>query len=109
MARDAALEALLDGDLAALQPLEQRRMFGGLCWMWRGHLLCGADTSGLLLRLGKGRDEGMLTEPGVSPMVMGGKRMEGWVRLSAASARDATLRHRLLTAAQDFVAGLPAR
>lgn len=109
MARDTALESLIAGDLAGLEPLDRRRMFGGLCWMWRGNLLCGADQQGLLLRLGKGRDEGVLTEPGVSPMVMGGKRMEGWIRLSPAAAGDATLRHRLLALAQDFVATLPAK
>ena len=109
MARDPALESLLTTDLAALDQLETRRMFGGLCWMWRGHLLCGADQQGVLLRLGKGLDAGALTAPGVDPMMMGHRPMQGWVRLSTAAAQDATLRRHLLALAQAFVAGLPAK
>ena len=40
---------------------------------------------------------------------MGGKRMEGWVRLPAATAQDKALRQRLLTRAQEFAASLPAK
>ncbi len=109
MARDPGLESLLASDLAALDPLETRRMFGALCWMWRGHLLCGADQQGVLLRLGKGLVADTLTEPGVAPMMMGHRPMQGWVRLAAPAAQDTSLRRRLLALAQDFVASLPAR
>jgi len=109
MTRDVGLEALVAADLAALTGLEQKKMFGGICWMWRGNLLCGADHSGILLRLGKGRDDWALDEGVAEPMVMGGRRMEGWVRLPASHAQKAPLRHRLLAAAQDFAATLPAK
>ena len=109
MARDPALEALLSADLAGLTGVAQKKMFGGLCWMWRGNLLCGADHSGILIRLGKGRDIWALDEGVVEPMVMGGKRMEGWVRIPAATAHDPALRHRLLAAAQEFALTLPAK
>lgn len=109
MARDPALESLLVADLAALQRVEPRPMFGGLCFMWRGHLLCGADHSGILVRLGKGRDQGLLSEPGIAPMRMKDRPMQGWVRLAAPAARDTALRHRLLALAQEFVASLPAK
>lgn len=109
MARDPALETLLSADLAHLTGVAQKKMFGGLCWMWRGNLLCGADHSGILIRLGKGRDAWALDEGLVEPMVMGGRPMAGWVRIPAATARDAALRHRLLAAAQDFAQSLPAK
>ena len=107
MARDPALETLLTTDLAGLTGVAQKKMFGGLCWMWRGNLLCGADHSGILIRLGKGRDAWALDEGVVEPMVMGDKPMAGWVRIPA--AHDPALRHRLLAAAQEFALTLPAK
>lgn len=109
MARDAGLESLIAADLAALQAVEPQPMFGGLCFMWRGHLLCGADHSGMLVRLGKGHDQSLLSEPGITPMRMRDRPMQGWVRLSPMAAQDTTLRHRLLALAQEFVASLPAK
>lgn len=109
MARDPGLEAMVAADLAALTGLELKKMFCGICWMWRGNLLCGADHSGILLRLGKGRDAWALDKGLVEPMVMGGRRTEGWVRLPAARAHDGALRQRLLASAGEFCASLPAK
>jgi TfoX N-terminal domain len=109
MARNPELEALLQADLASLPDLRTQRMFSGLCWMWRGNLLCGADHQGLLLRLGKDRGADALSEPGVSAMKMGDRLMQGWVRLAPDAAQDTALRHRLLALAQEFVAALPAK
>lgn len=108
MARDPGMEARLTADLTGTTGLVQTSMFGGLCRMWHGNLLCGADHTGLLFRLGKGRDLWAL-EPGiVQPMVMGDRRMMGWVRLPAAHAPGAALRRRLVAAAQDFAVTRPA-
>jgi TfoX N-terminal domain len=109
MARDAGLEAVLEGDLAHLEGTEIKRMFGGMATMWRGNLLCGASDKGILVRLGKGNDGWALGEPGVTPMVMGGRPMEGWVRLAAEAAGDDGLRRRLLQAAEAFVGTLPPK
>ncbi|GHC62892.1 TfoX/Sxy family protein [Neogemmobacter tilapiae] len=107
--RDEELEALVRRDLGDLEGLELRKMFGGVCWMWRGHLLCGAKEDGVLVRLGKGNDGWALEEEGVRAMEMGGRAMEGWVRLGRDWAEDQDLRIRLLEGAKAFVRGLPAK
>ena len=109
MARDAGLEALLESDLAHLEGTEVKRVFGGVATMWRGNLLCGASHRGVLIRLGKGNDGSALDERGVTPMVMGGRPMEGWVRLAPEAAGDDGLRQRLLRAAEAFVGTLPPK
>jgi TfoX N-terminal domain len=109
MARDAGLEALLESDLSHLADVTRKPMFGGVAWMWRGHLLCGARDAGILARLGKGNDAWALAHPGIARMVMGGRPMEGWVRLSPEASGDDALRQRLLTAAETFVATLPPK
>lgn len=109
MIRDAALEARVRAHLGALPSLVEKTMFGGLAWMWRGHLLCAAREDGLLVRLGKGRDDWALALPGIDPMVMPGRRMAGWVRATAVALDDAPLLARLLDAATAFVRALPEK
>jgi hypothetical protein len=109
MPRDEGLETMVAEDLTGLTDLHQTKMFGGMAWMWQGNLLCGARSDGILARLGKGNDGWALAIPGLSPMVMGGRPMQGWVRLAPEAAGDDALRHRLLAAAQTFVAGLPPK
>lgn len=109
MARDPGLEALMTDELADWPSIETRRMFGGMAWMYRGHLLCGARSDGILLRLGKGNDGEALKITGVAPMVMGERPMEGWVRLAPDRAADGALLADLLGRARAFVEGLPER
>lgn len=104
--RDADMETQARAHLGALPNLVEKPMFGGLAWMWRGHLLCAAREDGLLIRLGKDRDGWALEQPGIDPMVMPGRRMAGWVR--ATTAQDA-LRRKLLDAALAFVRTLPPK
>lgn len=109
MARDEGLEEVVAGDLADLSDLATVRMFGGLAWMLRGNLLCGARHDGILCRLGKGNDGWTETIAQAAPMIMGERRMEGWVRLSPEGAADDALRARFLTAARAFVESLPPK
>lgn len=109
MARDEGLETVVADDLAELSGLRTVRMFGGLAWMLNGNVLCGARHDGVLCRLGKGNDGWTESIPTAAPMVMGERRMEGWVRLSPEGAADDALRARFLAAARQFVETLPAK
>jgi hypothetical protein len=107
VARDPGLEQLVAEDLAGIDGLTTTTMFGGLAWMWQGHLLCGARSDGMLARLGKGNEAWALSLPGTSPMMSGARVMQGWVRLTGEATADDATRQRLLTAAQAFVSQLP--
>lgn len=109
VARDRGLEELVLADLEGLDELSEKTMFGGWALMWRGNLLCGARADGVLARLGKGNDGWAVATPGIAPMTMGARRMEGWVRLAPEAAGDDDLRRRLLEAAKRFVATLPPK
>ncbi|WP_137113145.1 TfoX/Sxy family protein [Rhodobacter sp. SY28-1] len=109
MARDPGLEAVLSENLADLDNLATTTMFGGLAWMWNGHLLCGARTDGLMVRLGKGNDAWALALPGADHLRAGERVMDGWVRVPAEIAGDDALRRRLLDAATAFVRALPPK
>ncbi|WP_445678506.1 TfoX/Sxy family protein [Radicibacter daui] len=114
MARDPGLEELirehLEGvGLSNMVGLSEQPMFGGLCWLLRGNLLCGAKVDAMLIRLGKGNEGWALEEPGITPMVMQGRGMPGWVWADPDAFADDALRARLLDGALTFVNGLPAK
>lgn len=109
MSRDAGLEELIRQELSARSEISEKPMFGGLAFLLDGHLLCGARNDGMLVRLGKGKDGWALALDGIELMVMGDRRMNGWVRAGPAAFGDDGLRKRLLDAALTYVLALPPK
>ncbi|HEX7917502.1 TfoX/Sxy family protein [Rudaea sp.] len=109
MTRDAGLEELIDGELEGVHGLSNKAMFGGWAWLLNGNLLFGARDAGLLVRLGKDRDDWALRVPGIERAVMRGRAMHGWVRVSPETCGDDALRGRLVRAALAFVGSLPPK
>ena len=104
----ARLVERLRGLLAATPDLDEKRMFGGVCFMRGGHMLCCASKRGVLLRVGTEREPVILALPGVRPMQHGGRRMPGFVWADDAAFDDQTLSH-CLAEADAHVATLPAK
>ena len=104
---DPELAEILRVDLAGLPALTERRMFGGLAFLSRGHMVAGLYRDGGMVRVGKAGEAAALAEPGRTPMAMGARPMPGMVEVTGAGFRDAGLRGRLLALAVAHVAGLP--
>lgn len=109
MARDKGLEELINDDLSEQPGITAKAMFGGWAWLVHGHLLCGARHDGMLVRLGKGRDDWALKLTGIEPMMSGDRRMDGWVMAAPSVYGDDAVRQRLLDAAIAFTQSLPAK
>lgn len=109
MARDKGLEELVNDSLAAVSGLTQKAMFGGWAWLVNGNLLCGAREGSILVRLGKDKDAWALKLPGIAPMIMNGRPMNGWVRAAPEVYGDDAMRQKLLDAALDFNRSLPRK
>jgi hypothetical protein len=109
MSRDEGLEEVVRDHLGDAPGLSEKPMFGGLAWLLHGNLLCGARHTGMLVRLGKGKDGWALEMADIEPMIMRGKRMEGWVRAGSDAWGDDETRQRLLDAALAFVRTLPPK
>jgi TfoX/Sxy family transcriptional regulator of competence genes len=62
-----------------VEAVREVKMFGGVGFMVNGNLVAAASKRGLLLRVGRERQEGALAQPGTRPMEMRGRRMEGYV------------------------------
>jgi TfoX/Sxy family transcriptional regulator of competence genes len=86
-----------DEDLAARirehalgEPVEEKKMFGGLAFLLGGHMAVAASgQGGLLVRVEPAETDRLLEEPGTSPMEMGGRGpMDGWLRVAADAVAD---------------------
>ena len=108
MAYDAGLAQLLRDELAG-EPVVETKMMGGLCFMWRGHMLCGVHKGGAMFRVGVPGQAEALAIPGVVPMAFTGRVMAGFVDCSDEACADDARRGRLMGLSREFVASLPAR
>lgn len=109
MAYDATLvdriRELLTDDL----DVTDKRMFGGVAFLTGGHMAVTASrTGGLMARVDPEDTDQLLLREGVERMVMGGRSMNGWLRVDAAQLDDETLAE-WVERGLDFARSLPAK
>ena len=66
----------------------ERRMFGGIAFMVRGHMTVGVIGDELMVRVGKDAHEAALEQPHTRPMDFTGKPMAGMVYVERAGFTD---------------------
>jgi hypothetical protein len=93
---------------APCEVLTEKRMFGGVCFLLRGNMLCGAGKNGYMFRIESAREAEAQRLPGGRRVVMSGRAMAGffWVDPDAC---DAAALGRWLALATDYVAKMPAK
>lgn len=108
MAFDPGLAQILRDDLTG-QPITEKKMFGGLCFLSGGHMICGLHKGGTMYRVGKESYASALALPGVQPMMMGDRPMAAMVTLSLADSATDSLRAPVLALAMATVRALPPK
>jgi TfoX/Sxy family transcriptional regulator of competence genes len=64
--------------------ITEKRMFGGLAFLFGGNMAVAASgQGGLMLRVDPEETESLLGEAHVGPMVMRGRELSGWIRVDA--------------------------
>lgn len=82
MAYDADLANRIREAVQGESGLTERRMFGGLAFLIRGHMAVSASSQGgLLLRIDPAEAGSLLDEPHVHRFQMRGREMDGWLRI----------------------------
>ena len=109
MAYDEGLAALMREDLADLSGISEKRMFGGLCFLLNGNMLCGIHKNGAMYRVGKDNHAAAKAVPGASDMAFTGRKMGGMIDVSDEGFAEDDARAEWLRLALDFVAPLPAK
>ncbi len=82
MAYDEGHAELMRDALDGVDGITTRKMFGGLCFMLSGHMVCGVHKGGGMARVGKQAETEALTIDGISPLSFTGRKMGGMVDVS---------------------------
>ena len=106
MAYDEGTAQILRDDLAAL-PVVEKKMFGGVCFMLDGHMLCGTLENGAMYRVGPDRYDHALTLPGAAPLMFAKRKMKGFVECRSETLQKDMDRAAFLSLALTFVKSLP--
>lgn len=60
----------------------ERKMFGGVCFVFQGNMACGILQNDLIIRVGKEAYESALALPYTKKFDITGKAMTGWIMVS---------------------------
>lgn len=93
MAYDETLAQRIRACLDGRRDVVEKKMFGGLTFMVRGHMACGVMKDQLVLKVGDELYDSVVTRPHARPMDFTGKPMRGMVYVAPAGYKGAaTLR-----------------
>ena len=109
MAFNESNAAIMRDALFDLTGITEKRMFGGLCFLLNGNMLCGVQKDGGMARVGKGNEAAALELPGVAPLPFTGRKMGGLVEMDDAAVEDADTLAAVLELAKQFVAPMPPK
>jgi TfoX/Sxy family transcriptional regulator of competence genes len=83
MAYDEDLANRIRELLAGETAITEKKMFGGLAFLLGGNMAVAASgQGGLLVRIDPADTDACLKRPHVSLMEMGGRSMDGWIRVA---------------------------
>ena len=109
MAYDEGLAQRIRDVIDARRDVEEKKMFGGLAFLLRGHMAFGILGDELMVRVGPEAYEAALAQPHARPMDFTGKPIKGMVYVAPDGfAADEDL-ERWLERAQAFNATQPAK
>ena len=100
---------ILRDELSDLDGITEKKMFGGLCILWNGNMICGVHRDGGMARVGKELEAAALELDGVDPLSFTGRRMGGLVEMTPEAVENRATRSAVLSMARDFVGSLPPK
>lgn len=109
MSFDEHLAERVRGALGPRRQLVEKRMFGGLAFLLRGHMACGVAGEALMVRVGPDQHASALRRQGARPMDFTGRPMKGMVFVDPPGIRTAAQLRRWLASALAYVDTLPAK
>lgn len=109
MAFDENLAVRIRTALRRKKGIEEKKMFGGLCFLLHGHMLVGVWKNSLIARIGQEQADEAMLEPNVKAMDITGKPMKGWITVEPNGVTDEGAVKEWVQRATKFVAKLPAK
>lgn len=109
MAYDEGIAQLIRDDLAHLEGITEKKMFGGLCFLLEGHMVGGVHRGGGMFRVGKEAEAHAMSIDGTGPMMFTGRKMGGMVDVEDDAMADDSRRGALIAMAVAYAQSLPPK
>lgn len=106
---DESLAARIRDTLARKKGVEEKQMFGCVCFMLDGNALAGVWKDRLIARLGPDEGEAAMSEPHVRAFDITGKPMRNWVAVEPEGVEDDDQLTGWIERATKFVRSLPRK
>ena len=109
MAFDESLAARIRDALSRKKGVEEKKMFGCVCFLLNGHALAGVWKDRLVARLGRDEGEAALREPHVRAFDITGKPTRNWVAVEPEGVEDDDQLEAWIDRATTFARTLPRK
>ena len=109
MAFSESLAARIRDALARKKNIEEKKMFGCICFFLNGNALAGVWKDRLIARLGPDEGEAALREPHVRAFDITGRAMKGWAMVEPEGVEDDEQLKDWIQRAIKFVGKLPKK
>lgn len=109
MAFDETIAGRIRECLARRKNVEEKKMFGCVCFLINGNALAGVWKDRLIARLGPVEGEAALREPHVRAFDITGRPMRNWVAVEPEGVEDDEQLHDWVQRALNFVTTLPKK
>jgi TfoX/Sxy family transcriptional regulator of competence genes len=110
MAYDAHLADRVRELLGPLRGVDEKRMFGGLAFLINGNMSVAVSRQGgLMVRVAPSDTDKLLGRAHVSPMVMAGREVRGWVRVEPDGVKTKRQLTDWVTRGADYARSLPRK
>jgi len=109
MAFHVELAARIRKHLGKRAGLVEKKMFGGLAFIFRGNMCCGVSGQEMIVRLDPAQTQKALAEPHTRVFDLTGRTMKGWILVGQEGlATDAAL-GKWVGIALEYASSLPAK
>ena len=95
--------------LQDLKGICERKMFGGLCFLLRGNMICGIVKENLMLRVGPDQYEKALKRKHARVMDFTGRPLKGFVYVDSDGLKSSAHLRSWIILAENFVSTLPRK
>lgn len=110
MAYDENLAAKVRESLKGKRGITEKKMFGGLCFLLNGNMLCGVDNkSRLMIRVGPEKYESTLKLKHTREMDFTGKPLRGMLYIASDGVKRRDSISKWINMANEFVKTLPKK
>jgi TfoX/Sxy family transcriptional regulator of competence genes len=99
----------LRAKLGTLPGLTEKKMFGGICFLLGGNMVCGVLGDDLIMRVGAAQHPAALAQPGARVFDFSGKPMAGWVTVAPVGYTSIEDLARWVKLAVAYTGSLPAK